>query len=364
MRPVAIPDNPIGNALFTRLTDFPRNRNSMLAISPDGKFVVFLSDQDGPFQVWLSQVDNRRFVKIHDQDERTVIQSVGFSADGSEIWLNGGAPVVDGVNIRRLRLMPSIGGPVRPFLGERVVNVAWSRDGSRVVYHTNEHTNETGDPMFVADRTGANARQIFGGRPGTHNHYPAWSPDGRWIYFVSGVWETYEMDLWRIPSSGGEPERLTRHNNDLMDVTVLDSRTVLYVAPAEDRSGPWLWAFDVDSKATRRLSFVEKYTSVSASADGQRIVGTIASPTASLASVPILDRIAEPRDVKPFPLPTVRALAPRFGGASLFYLSSRGAGDGLWRYKDGQAVEIWKGSDGALREPPSFLRMDAALPSC
>ena len=355
MRPVAIPDNPIGNALFTRLTDFPGTELDA-AISPDGKFVVFLSDQDGPFQVWLSQVDNRRFVKIHDQDERTVIQSVGFSADGSEIWLNGGAPVVDGVNIRRLRLMPSIGGPVRPFLGERVVNVAWSRDGSRVVYHTNEHTNETGDPMFVADRTGANARQIFVGRPGTHNHYPAWSPDGRWIYFVSGVWETYEMDLWRIPSSGGEPERLTRHNNDLMDVTVLDSRTVLYVAPAEDRSGPWLWAFDVDSKATRRLSFVEKYTSVSASADGQRIVGTIASPTASLASVPILDRIAEPRDVKPFPLPTVRALAPRFGGASLFYLSSRGAGDGLWRYKDGQAVEIWKGSDGALREPPAVSK--------
>ena len=30
-------------------------------------------------------------------------------------------------------------------------------------------------------------------------------------------------------------------------------------------------------------------------------------------------------------LPTARALAPRFGGKSLFYLSSRGTGDGLWR---------------------------------
>jgi hypothetical protein len=162
------------------------------------------------------------------------------------------------------------------------------------------------------------------------------------------------MDLWRIPSAGGEPERLTQHNSDVVDVTPLDQRTVLYVAPAEDRSGPWLWAFDVDSKTTRRLTFgVEKYTSVAASADGQRIVATVANPTASLWSVPILDRMAHEEDVKPFPLPTVRALSPRFGGMSLFYLSSRGAGDGLWRYQDGEAFEIWKGSAGLLLEPPA-----------
>ena len=44
---------------------------------------------------------------------------------------------------------------------------------------------------------------------------------------------------------------------------------------------------------------------------------------------------------------------PRFGGPSLFYLSSRGAGDGLWRYQDGESLEVWKGSEGALLEPPA-----------
>jgi Tol biopolymer transport system component len=34
-------------------------------------------------------------------------------------------------------------------------------------------------------------------------------------------------------------------------------------------------------------------------------------------------------------------------------LSSRGAGEGLWRYQNGQAFEIWKGSDGALLQPPA-----------
>ena len=47
----------------------------------------------------------------------------------------------------------------------------------------------------------------------------------------------------------------------------------------------------------------------------------------------------------------MRAQAPRFGGGSLFYLSSRDGADGLWSYRDGQALEIWKGSEGALQSP-------------
>jgi Tol biopolymer transport system component len=98
---------------------------------------------------------------------------------------------------------------------------------------------------------------------------------------------------------------------------------------------------------------LEQYLSVAASADGRRLVATVANPTASLWSVPILDRVAEDRDVKPFPVSTVRALTPRFGGTGLFYLSSRGTGDGLWRFQDGQALEVWNGGHGGLFEPPA-----------
>jgi Tol biopolymer transport system component len=115
-----------------------------------------------------------------------------------------------------------------------------------------------------------------------------------------------------------------------------------------------VWALDVDRKQTHRVSFgLEIYTSLAATADGRRLVASIANPTASLWSVPILDRIAEERDTTPLPLPTARGLMPRFGGLSLFYLSSRGAGDGLWRYQDGESLEVWKGSEGALVEPPA-----------
>jgi len=347
-RNAAIPQNPLSGATFVRLTDF-ESAEYDAAISPDGRFVAFVSERDGPPDVFLTQVGTGRIVNLTNGRDALrgsgPVRTLTFSGDGSEI-------IFDSAPSGRTRVIPLTGGPARPFLSDRTVSVAPSPDGNRLVYHT----AGDGDPMFLADRTGANARQIFVDPvAGMHNHYPAWSPDARWIYFARGSYAVNETDLWRIPSSGGAPQRLTHHQNQVAYPTQIDARTLVYVARAEDGSGPWLWALDVQSKATRRASLgVEHYLSVAASADGRRIVATVANPTASLWNVPILDRVATEADVTQFPLPTVRAFAPRFGPEALFYLSSRGTGDGLWRHGAGQAVEIWKASDGPLFAPPAI----------
>lgn len=344
-------ESPLANAQFTPLTDSPGSESDG-AISFDGKFVVFVSDHAGTLDLWLSHGAGNftNLTKGRDNPDEFIalVRNAGISHDGSEIWLGGRYPD------RRLRLMPLIGGDRRDFLSGNVVNVAWSRDGALIAYHT----GEPGDPMFVADRTGANARKIFvNPKLGGHNHFPVWSWDGRWIYFVTGIAGTQEMDLWRIPASGGQPERLTQHNSNVTYPTPIDARTVLYLSPAADGSGPWLWALDAERKTTRRATYgLEKYISLSASGNGRRLVASVSYPTADLSSVPILDRPAEERDVKPFPVPTVRALAPRFGSRSLFYLSSLGSGDGLWRYEGNQLHEIWKGADGTLFGPAAVSR--------
>ena len=341
-------ENPLAGATFVRLTDFD-SAELDATISPDGRFVAFLSERDGPLDVFLTQVGTGRFTNLTNVKEALKgtgpVRHVAFSGDGSEISF-GSAPT------DRLRLMPLTGGTPRAFLSDRTVSVAWSPDGSRLVYHT----AGDGDPLFVSDRTGANARQIFVDPvAGMHNHYPAWSRDGQWIYFARGSYTIEETDLWRIRISGGEPERLTHHQSYVGYPTPLDSDTVLYVARGENRSGPWLWALDMPSRTTRRVSLgVEQYFSVAANADGRRIVATVANPTAALWSVPILDRIATEADAKPFPLPTVQAFVPRFGPDFLFYLSSRGAGDGVWRFSKGAALEIWKSADAAVFAAPAI----------
>jgi serine/threonine protein kinase/Tol biopolymer transport system component len=340
------PDNPLANATFTRLTNFEGDE-SEATLSPDGKFAAFLSDRDGPLDVWLTQVGSGGFSNLspeHHMPGLRPVRNIGFSGDGSEVWF-GGAPV------SRMRIMPMMGGPPRPFLTDGAVEVVWSTDGARMVYHT----DAPGDPMFVADRAGVGAKEIFvDASVGGHNHHQAWSSDGRWIYFARGIQATGQMDLWRIAATGGDAERLTHHDAYVGFPTPIDDRHVLYVAQDRDGSGPWLWALDTSSRATRRVAYgTEQYLSIGASADRRRLVASVANPSASLWTVPILDRPAEDGDATRVALPTVRALAPRLGGRSLFYLSSQGTGDGLWRFEDGKAVEILKGSEEALFQPPA-----------
>jgi len=84
-------------------------------------------------------------------------------------------------------------------------------------------------------------------------------------------------------------------------------------------------------------------------------VATVAEPQAGFWTVPIRkESAATEDDVRPYPLQVVRALAPRIHGNQLFYLSSVGGEDGLWRHADGRSQEIWKGSDAPLVAPAAI----------
>jgi Tol biopolymer transport system component len=93
---------------------------------------------------------------------------------------------------------------------------------------------------------------------------------------------------------------------------------------------------------------------VAASGDGRQIVATVARQASTVWTVPILDGQADDSDAQRYPVTTVHALAPRFGGTSLFYLSAVGKGGRLWRIADGAAAEIWRGTEGTLSEPPAI----------
>ncbi len=340
--------NPLANARFSKLTDFEGSEYDA-AISPDGRFVTFVSNRDGAFEIYVGQIGANRFRKLSTgdnafamEDAWAPVRSVGFNHDGSEIWLGGGP-------WRRVRSVPLLGGPMRNFLNEHSVTVAWSPDGSQVVYHE----RLPGDPLYIADSDGSNIRKILAPAAGVHQHYPVWSPDGEWIYLSRGRPATWEMDLWRVRPSGEDLEQLSHRKLDVRYPIPIDDHTVIFSARDHDGAGPWLWALDVKSGVSRRASVgLEQYGSVSASADGRRLVATVQDRQAGLFRVPILGRVATDSDVQPFAgLPGKRALSPRFGRSALYYLSSQGSGDGLWRFEDGNVSEIWRGSTTALLEP-------------
>ena len=346
-----IQEAPLANARFSQFTNW-EGTEAGAEISPDGKFVAFKADAGGQIDLWVSQVGTGRFLNLTQDipplSLTGIIRTFGFSGDGSEIWFAEG-----GTSGSPKWLIALTGGTPRAFLGKGNNAPSWSPDETRLAYFT----NSAGDPISIADGTTADALPLAVDAEGffasgAHNHNPVWSPDGQWLYFAHGLESTEEMNVWRVRPSGGTPEQLTTLRAAANLFAPLDRRTLLYIARADDGSGPWLWSLDVETKVSRRvISGLENYTSVSTSRDGRRVATTTSTTTASLWRVPLLNRQADDGDVRPYGVPSVRALAPRFGGKSLFYLSGQSDRDGLWRVEGGNPSEVWKAANNSLTEP-------------
>jgi Tol biopolymer transport system component len=341
--------NPLASAKFSRLTDFAGTEQAA-SISPNGKFVALLASSGGKIDAWVGEIGSGVYRNLTNGALQELvnpsIRTLGFSADSSSvyIWTRKG----DGTQPKDVSIYaaPTVGGPLRPYLKD-AAEFEWSRDGRWIVYHT----TAPGDPIFIRERGATSARQIYAATAGMHCHYPLWSTDGSYIYFVRGV-PPNDWDIWRIRTSGAGLQRLTHHNSNVSYPVMLDRRTLVYLVTDADGSGPWIYGFDVDRPEPRRLtSGLETYTSLAASADGLRLVATTSNPRSSVWRVR-LDRNNTTVDSPT--LIAANALVPRLGPGFLVYVSSVGAGHGIWTLTGGTAREIWHDTRTRITGAPTI----------
>jgi hypothetical protein len=126
--------NPMTEARITRLTDFDGDELDA-AISPDGKLVAFLSDRDGTIDAWVTQVGTGNFTNLTKGQFPSLLDELafglGFSRDGTQLWVRGGGSVAGKPVAAGLWIIPVLGGPARRFFDATVVNSASSPDGTR-----------------------------------------------------------------------------------------------------------------------------------------------------------------------------------------------------------------------------------------
>jgi Tol biopolymer transport system component len=334
--------NPIADARFQTVTDFD-GLEQAAAISRDGHLVAFLSDRDGHTDVWVTQVGSGEFHNLTHGSAPGLanpsIRTLGFSPDGSLVtfWVRrpGGA---NGGDIS-VWAVPTLGGEPRPYL-DGVAEFDWTRDGSRLAYHT----PGPGDPLFVSDgNLRPESRPIFTSSAGLHSHFPLWAPDTAFVYFVQGGLPD-KLDIWRIRPAGGIPERITSHHGQVSYPVMLDRRTLMYLASDPDGSGPWLYSMDVERRIPHRLTpGLDRYTSLAASADGRRLVVTRATAHGTLWRLQIPDSPAVASEANRIPLTTSTGSSPRLGRDYLLYVSAAGAGESIWKLANGTSTELWRG---------------------
>ena len=335
--------DPIAGARFQTVTDFEAVEQAA-AVSRDGQFVAFLSDRDGQMDVWVTQVGSGQFHNLTSGTQPELVnpsvRTVGFSPDGSLVtfWVRQRRSATSEGDIS-VWAVPTLGGQPKPYL-EGVAEFDWSQDGSRLVYHT----PGPGDPMFVSDGSLLKKGQpIFTAPTGIHAHFPLWSPENAFVYFVQGSLPD-KLDIWRIAPAGGLPERITSYVGRLSHPVFLDRRTLMYLVSDPDGTGPWLYSMDINRRVPHRVSSgLERYTSLAASANGRRLVATLTSPMTTLWRLRIADSPAEVTAPARILLPTGTGSSPRLGPNYLLYVSATGSSDGIWKLANGTATELWTG---------------------
>ena len=345
--------NPIANVRFQTVTDFGGVARDA-AVSRDGHFIAFLSDRDGQMDVWVTQAGSGEFHNLTHGNTRglgnPLVHTLGFSPDGSLVtfWIRR----QDGSSGGEIGVwaVPVLGGQPRPYL-EGVAEYDWSRDGTRLAYHT----PGSGDPLFVS--SGGRRLQdgpILTAPAGLHSHFQLWAPDLMFIYFVHGSVPD-NLDIWRIAPTGGTPERITSHHSQVTYPVFLDRRTLLYLATDSDGSGPWLYSVNVDRRVPHRLTTgPERFTSLAAAADARRLVVTIASPKRTLWRLPIADSPTGTTAAAPISLTTSTGFSPRLGPNFLLYVSATGTGDSIWKLADRTSTELWSGEDAQVFGGPAI----------
>ncbi|MEW6323504.1 MAG: S9 family peptidase, partial [Acidobacteriota bacterium] len=156
---------------------------------------------------------------------------------------------------------------------KRVGAPAISPDGRQVAFTVRQpdwSANEYDTEIWVGDG-GTAPRALTNARKSSTQ--PAWSPDGRWIAFLSDRED--KQQVYRIRVAGGEAERLTQAPEGVTDFAWSpDGRSLAYVSvdavseavkereqrfgdiriEDEDRRMAHLYVFDVETRASRPLT--------------------------------------------------------------------------------------------------------------
>jgi tricorn protease len=170
-----------------------------------GDAVYFTSDRERTLNVWRLDLKTRETRKLTSFTDFDVLwPSLG---DGKIVFMNGGFLfTLDLATEKATRVPVTLGSdlaatvPAFRDVSGNVAGAALSPSGVRVVL------DARGELFSLPAKDGA-TRNLTG-TPAARERDPAWSPDGKWIAYLSD--ETGEYEIWIRPQDGtGAPRRLT-----------------------------------------------------------------------------------------------------------------------------------------------------------
>jgi Tol biopolymer transport system component len=273
-----------------RLTSGPA-REWAPAISPDGKWVAYLSNARGPTDVWVKFVAGGEAANLTastglEVTPGTGIGGIDISPDGTRIAVMARMPRTSSP-IETWEVPAPLPGAPRKLLAD-FVGLRWSPDGRMITFV--RAGGAAGDALWVADADGTNRREVIPLHPGRHIHWPTWSRDG-YIYFIDTSAPLVNMEpsgISRInPDQGKIEPVVTTLRRAIFPLPMPDGNGLIYAAnPTTAELGLW-WRPPNGGLNRPLTSGIGEYAEPRISADGKTLVGTLYDVHQSLIRVDV-----------------------------------------------------------------------------
>lgn len=251
------------------------------AIAPDGKYVVYATDDRGAQGLWLKHLATGSNVQIVQPSAAGVYKELSFSKDSNYVYY--AAPSRPGVEEFQLNQIPVLGGPPKKVASlADWPEYAFSPDGGRIAFTSSLVEGEAA--LIVARADGSDQQKLATRKSPNWFIRPAWSPDGRTIACLAGNFDNdFYMNVVGIAVDTGKEAALATQKWPQIDrITWLGDGSKLLIS-AQEKVFSQVWELSYPDGQTRRVTNdLNDYFGLDVTANGESLV-TLQSDTSASA---------------------------------------------------------------------------------
>jgi TolB protein len=268
------------------------------AIAPDGKWVAYYANEGGRTDVWVKYLDTGATLNLTSNVDlelpaRTGIGGLAISPDGRQIaFAARSEPNIPSFDTWLIPAPPLGGTPWK--LVQGVPSIQWSPDGRRLAYAI--PGSSRGDTLAVSASDGTAQQVLVEHEGGRHIHYPSWSHDGRWIYFIYSydTWHAEPAEIFRVSAAGGTIEPVVRSVRRAIHPLSIRGGLLFAANPTGLELGLW-WLPEGARDPIRLTNGVGEHVESRLSADGTKVISSILEMRQSLVAISAERATGEPR---------------------------------------------------------------------
>ncbi len=275
---------------------------SLAALSPDGKYLLHVREEQGAQSLWLRHIQTGSNTQIV-APAATRYSALTFSPDGNYIYCVRRDEAEH--TIASLYSAPVLGGVPRLLLKDVDSPITFSPDGKRFAYLREHHDTPNFD-LFLVNSNGSPDRTLFSNTPlFTDSDVPVWLPDGKTIVIPIAQTASNALGgLLAVDTATGKREEIAPNPDHIYYDPVWLPGADGFVVTTQSFSVPQRQIGMVSYPKGEFRSLVtdtNNYSRPSVSADGKRIAATQRHYSYELAVAPA---------AKPDELAPVRLMMP------------------------------------------------------